>query len=62
MSGKHRAEDQPDRKSTSERITGKRNDASQGKHKAHDTPTQEGHRMGDPNRRRGGGTDHDRNM
>lgn len=37
MAGKHRAED----KSTSEQVTGKRNDASQGKHRATGETTQE---------------------
>lgn len=32
--GKHRAEDRPEGKSTSETVTGKRNDASQSKHRA----------------------------
>lgn len=32
--GSHRAEDQPDKKSTSERVEGKRNDASKSKHAA----------------------------
>ena len=60
MAGRHRAEDQPDKKSTSERVTGKRNDASKGSHRKVDTATMEGHKMGDPNRRMGGGTDHSR--
>jgi len=35
--GKHRAEDQPDGKSTSERMTGKRDVASESKHRPEKT-------------------------
>lgn len=37
---KHRAEDQPDGLSTSERMTGPRNDASQSKHRLKGDETQ----------------------
>lgn len=32
--GEHRAEDQPDKKSTSEKVQGPRNDASKSQHRA----------------------------
>lgn len=41
--GKHRAEDRPEGKSTSEAVRGKRDDASQSKHRPPaDKPTEEG--------------------